>query len=273
MKHQNQRPVAIEDLLRLKRAERPTPDFWQEFDRSLRAKQLSALVAKRPWWQRLPETFAGLGRYRIPLGATAILAITVITLRDESAPAVLPEVPSAAGTLAAAAVTFPTAAESVSGHLADADALSLDMPVGGSSTAVATSAPVAPGELVQTVALLNEFPAAGTADFDSPSARTIAANLVAAQVAETLPAGLLPGAAAFEVRSGRTRNTAIDPLQQMTPPGEVRRARFLNAMVATAVTHVSAQASARMANRISDEELYDRVQRIGTRSGGVNFKF
>jgi hypothetical protein len=272
MKHQNQRPVAIEDLLRLKRAERPSPEFWQDFDRSLRAKQLSALVAKRPWWQRLPETLGGLGRYRIPLGATAILAITVITLRDEPTPVNLPEVSSAVDNVAAAAVAHPISAEGVAGGLAEEDAVSLLTPAASSPTAVAASAS-ASGELVQTVALLNEVPAAGTADFDSPSARTIAANLVAAQVAETLPAGLLPGAAAFEVRSARTRTTAVDPLQQMTPPGEVRRARFLNAMVATAVTHVSAQASARMANRISDEELYDRVQRVGTRSGGVNFKF
>src|SRR5688500_9903152 len=83
------RPIQIEDLLRLKRAERPPAEFWTEFDRQLRAKQLSALVAKRPWWQRVPRLFTGFSRYHLPLGAAAILAVTLITLqgrKSESAP-------------------------------------------------------------------------------------------------------------------------------------------------------------------------------------------
>ena len=31
--NQEKRPITIEDLLRLKRAERPAPEFWAEFDR------------------------------------------------------------------------------------------------------------------------------------------------------------------------------------------------------------------------------------------------
>jgi hypothetical protein len=47
MKHsESKRPIQIEDILRLKRAERPPAEFWGEFDRQLRAKQLAALVSK-----------------------------------------------------------------------------------------------------------------------------------------------------------------------------------------------------------------------------------
>ena len=53
MKPHRQRPVSLEDLLRLKRAERPPAEFWQDFDRQLRAKQLAALVQSRPWWQEI----------------------------------------------------------------------------------------------------------------------------------------------------------------------------------------------------------------------------
>jgi len=39
--------VTLEDLLCLKRAERPPPEFWSEFERELRQKQLAALVERR----------------------------------------------------------------------------------------------------------------------------------------------------------------------------------------------------------------------------------
>src|SRR2546423_14245188 len=72
----NKRPVEIEDLLRLKRVERPPAEFWNEFDRALRAKQLAALVGRRPWWQTLPRVLAGWRRAGIPIGATAVAALT-----------------------------------------------------------------------------------------------------------------------------------------------------------------------------------------------------
>ena len=67
----DQRPkVTIEDLLRLKRAERPAAEFWTNFVRELRQKQLTALLEKRPWWQELPQILAR--RAYLPVGATAI---------------------------------------------------------------------------------------------------------------------------------------------------------------------------------------------------------
>src|SRR4051812_31896922 len=76
------RPIEIEDLLRLKRAERPPVEFWAQFDRELRAKQLAALVAKRPWWQRLPQMFPRFSRYQLPLGAACALALTLGVMRQ-----------------------------------------------------------------------------------------------------------------------------------------------------------------------------------------------
>ena len=74
--------VTLEDLLRLKREERPAPEFWSRFDRELRAKQLAALVEKRPWWQGLPAWALNWRRFHLPLGATAVLAVTLVALRD-----------------------------------------------------------------------------------------------------------------------------------------------------------------------------------------------
>jgi len=47
----------------------------------VRAKQLAALVVKRPWWQTLPEQ--SVGRFvplPSPLGATAVLALTFLSV-------------------------------------------------------------------------------------------------------------------------------------------------------------------------------------------------
>ena len=82
MKPESNRPITIEDLLRLKRAERPPAEFWTDFDRKLRAKQLAALVDKRPWWQTLPRLSFGFSRYRIALGTSAIFALTFFAVRE-----------------------------------------------------------------------------------------------------------------------------------------------------------------------------------------------
>src|SRR5882672_9787789 len=80
MLNSDQRPkVTIEDLLRLKRAERPPAEFWSTFERELRQKQLTALLEKRPWWQELPQLITR--RAYLPVGATAILAFTLVSLR------------------------------------------------------------------------------------------------------------------------------------------------------------------------------------------------
>ncbi|HEY9155937.1 MAG TPA: hypothetical protein VIM69_12445, partial [Opitutaceae bacterium] len=71
--------VTLEDLLRLKRAERPPAEFWAEFDRTLHAKQLAAIVEKRPWWRR-QYTWRGASRWSLPLSAAAALAVTFATV-------------------------------------------------------------------------------------------------------------------------------------------------------------------------------------------------
>ena len=80
MKRELKRPVTVEDLLGLKRAERPSSDFWSEFDRRLRDKQLSALVAPRPWWRSSGwlECWHVLRRFQFPLGTSAVLALTFV---------------------------------------------------------------------------------------------------------------------------------------------------------------------------------------------------
>ena len=80
MPETNQRPkVTVEHLLHLKRAERPAPEFWAKFEQELRQKQLTALMEKRPWWQELPQFLAR--RVYVPIGATAVLAFTLVSVK------------------------------------------------------------------------------------------------------------------------------------------------------------------------------------------------
>ena len=74
--------VTLEDLLRVKRAEQPPAEFWAEFERGLRTKQLAAIVEPRPWWAPLIRISSRVSRYQLPVGVTAILAITLLTVRE-----------------------------------------------------------------------------------------------------------------------------------------------------------------------------------------------
>lgn len=71
--------VTVEALLQLKRAERPDAEFWAGFERELRQKQLTALLERRPWWQNLPHLLSR--RAYLPIGATAAIAFTLVTVK------------------------------------------------------------------------------------------------------------------------------------------------------------------------------------------------
>jgi hypothetical protein len=76
--------VSVEDLLRVKRAERPPPEFWAKFERELRQKQLAALVERRSWWHGPVAAFNRFGWLRLPVGAMTVLAVTVVSIRHYS---------------------------------------------------------------------------------------------------------------------------------------------------------------------------------------------
>jgi hypothetical protein len=76
---QNQNPAGkptLEELLRLKRAERPDGAFWAQFERDLRQRQLVEIIEPRPWWHSIAllaqrrGVGAGMGA-----GALAALAL------------------------------------------------------------------------------------------------------------------------------------------------------------------------------------------------------
>ncbi len=70
----------LEDLLRYKRAERPAPEFWAEFDRGLRQKQLAALMKRPKGWARIRPVLGRSLRWAVPATAAAAVALVVVQI-------------------------------------------------------------------------------------------------------------------------------------------------------------------------------------------------
>jgi len=72
----NQPPkVTLEDLLRLKRNERPAPEYWARFDRELRERALRVMVQPEPWGLRWSRALMARAAPLMMAGATAALAM------------------------------------------------------------------------------------------------------------------------------------------------------------------------------------------------------
>jgi hypothetical protein len=71
--------VKVEDLLRLKRAERPSEAFWNTFDRELHQRMLQTLVKKDPWYVQGLRGISGRIAQTAAVGAAAaFLAMMIV---------------------------------------------------------------------------------------------------------------------------------------------------------------------------------------------------
>ena len=71
--------VKLEELLRLKRAERPSEAFWNTFDLELHQRMLQTLVKKDPWYVQALHGISGRIAQTAAVGAAAaFLAIMVV---------------------------------------------------------------------------------------------------------------------------------------------------------------------------------------------------
>ncbi len=60
----------LNQLLRMKRLERPSKEFWDGFEQELRSKQLTALVKTQSWYSRLGRLSLIVGKKSIAVVAT-----------------------------------------------------------------------------------------------------------------------------------------------------------------------------------------------------------
>lgn len=72
--------VKVEDLFRLKRAERPDAAFWDNFDRELHQRMLQTLVKKDPWPIQVLRGLTGRIAQTVAVGAAAVF-VAMLSLR------------------------------------------------------------------------------------------------------------------------------------------------------------------------------------------------
>ena len=272
----NDRPrkttVTLDELLRLKRAEQPPAEFWAQFERGMRAKQLAAIVEPRPWWAPFIRIGARISRYQLPVGATAILAITFLTVWEYhpagSVPAFEPAVAETSGMAVSAPAGRPSAAVDSAGGPAMTSAALVAAP-GPAQTMAAADIPVA-----QPAAALGTSSHVAVVNSELASARYVAENLAAAQAADPQFDQML-GSTLRGVESSPTR---AEPLAQISVPGNSRRSRILGGVtwLASASTGNSAlrldeQATHHLTERrLSESDVVSRVDVGGDR---VTVKF
>ena len=256
-------------------------EFWNQFERELRAKQLAALMARRPWWQRLPSVGPFFVRHRILIGASAVLAVTVISLRNPRQPVM--SVASAERVTSPATVVGVPVSVAMSGSSRAADRTvatterTATLALADTGTRI-----VAPTDLVivttkvgnaVAVALVPQLGAIGPVaetEFQASVSRFVATTLTAAVPVEGSTTRVIGSGFEAWVMPART---TVEPLHQMISPSETRRAKLLTAMVSMASLENSARATERVANRIDDERLYEQVSRFGARGDRLNVKF
>lgn len=263
--------ITLENLLRLKRAERPSPEFWVNFEAELRQKQLAALVKQRSWWQHFSPLLAR--RAYLPIGAAAILTITLASVQFYApsqlaqAEAELPSpvsrltasVPLTTSTVASIATVIDVREES-------SEQLEVRSPV-VATVKLSEQLPPRAGELLPWGAPRVE---------DTPSARSIAANL--ARLAETEP-DLVNSLLASRTLTGfHSIQDGASTAMEMVAVSAVasRRNRLLAAFSdrqfapdPTAPEVVRE----RMARRLGDTEQSGGWTRVGLKADRVSLKF
>lgn len=293
--------VTVEDLLRLKRAERPPAEFWVDFERNLRAKQLAAIVDRRPWWR----TWSNLSRWSLPLGAAAALTVTVVTISHSRPQSLAPEVaratpaPAPAPTAVVVAQQEPSSLASLASDVASAPVdkvapISMEAP----ATEVAVAEPVrvnaSEAATAQPEATVETPPAVQLASVSEQvagmgvdGARAPSESSQFASVSRPDPAAVRDLNSYFEhavahldSRLHTEKTASVEPLTQIQTPRDARRARLL-AYASAIDTHSPQYSDAtnvirsreRITSHLNEEALYDSIRRLGLKNGGVSIQF
>jgi len=264
MKETDRRPkVTLEDLLQLKRAERPSAEFWPEFERTLRAKQLAAIVETRPWWRNWTARKA-LVRVCVPLGATALVAMSVSSFR-------LSSVKPAASASLAGVVSVQAPIDSPRAVSAQENNLRPTV-----TEVVASTDSEQQGNSAENLPAMALTQTTGGSPISSTE-QMLASSTATMKAAGQALAQLVGLADNTNFLSGSTRSTVVEPLTQVATPRDNRRARLL-AYSVTFDPHAADSSEAvrsreKITHRLSDEAIYDSITRLGLSGDRVSIKF
>jgi len=259
--------VTIEDLLHLKRSERPDAEFWSGFDRELRQKQLAALLEKRPWWQTMPQLLAR--RAYLPIGATAVLAFTLVSVKYYSPLQVVqvegPSSPATVNRSGEGATNQPVTAPVSSALVNRVDQPALVL--AESQVTVARNDSAASVNLTPTP----------SAPADSPSARSIAANLAHLEQSEPELINSVLGSRLSSPSRVVALSSPAPELASLTANSSSKRSRLLahynDRQASTPEPTATDAVRERIARRLADTDYTERFSRIGLKGDQVSLKF
>ncbi len=306
--HSKIRKVSLEEVLRLKRLERPEPAFWDQFEKQLREKQLAAIVAKRPWWQLdFGRVMAGVARARVPVGAAAVLTLTFLVVREYRAPKATVDQPSAAdGLVVANSVVSEVSGEWVDSAEPATGATHPGMDLAAATVVSSTVTPIeapsaAPSptyaavggsssDTEDSVMTLNRrVPWMGDAGGPSVHAlvsgvtRSLEPALVTLQDASLAMPSVPRNRGQVQIATTSAVSLASEePLAKLAGPANSQRARLATYVTAAfdaenrRSSHADHRARERAISRMSDEDLYSSASRIGVAGaagGGLRLNF
>jgi hypothetical protein len=256
--------ITLENLLRFKRAERPPPEFWARFESEIRAKQLAAIVVRRPWWDGI---FAAVYRNHLPFGAAAALALTWVGVHYVGAPSQAERAAPArtAESPAPGNVPAPIAQVAASPVLVQ-DKADIDAPrTAPSRQALAAAIP----------SHITQAPAASQSESISgmPFADGIAASLAdfRATDSDLAKRDVFGSDREFEAAVATARQPAAEPLAQVDPSGERLERLLAPALPAYSSSGSRSLVSDRMKQKASDDRMYESMDRYG--AGGMSLEF
>lgn len=301
--HSESRKVSLEEVLRLKRLERPEPAFWDQFEKQLREKQLAAIVAKRPWWRLdFGKMMAGVARARVPVGAAAVLTLTFLVVHENRAPTPAVD-PSTAqeGLVSDTSMALETTDLAVAGTTIAPSRMPL-AEAGAADAVVVASADTSSDVQSPSYASTGESPDTRSAaarsnrmmpwvgnGADSPAnalasgvTRSLEPMLVKLQEAHIDLPAVGPGRALQVATASANSLPNEEPLAMLAGPANSQRARLASYVTAAfnlenrRSTTADHRARERAISRLSDEELYSSVSRIGVAGaagGGLRLNF
>src|ERR1700722_1796403 len=271
MKQDTDPKITVEDLLRLKRAERPPAEFWATFEAEIRAKQLSAIVIRRPWWDRFSRVFAIMYRHQLAFGATAAVALAWMGVDYTGGRGVFASAPQTHARVVSAPVAAAPAPVVPVAERAAARVQEVEVS--------APAASVAESPVVQaTASHLTQAPVVVPVDAPSKSPFADGFAVTLADYREQSPdvasRSVFGSDREFEPVLAASRQVPSEPLAQMDPTEE-RRARLL-APALPAYSSVSSRAVASdwMRQRSSsDERMYESMDPGSSDQMLVGFRF
>jgi|CZKI01.1.fsa_nt_gi hypothetical protein len=265
----SERKITVQDLLRLKRAERPAPEFWARFESEMRAKQLAAIVVKRPWWDGASRVLGILYRHQLPFGAAAALALAWMGVHyaggvsptgravpaGAAGPAALARVPAPAARVAAVAIAQHEKVE-----ISAVQAAQSQQPVVDSNASHLTMAPVA----AQT-----------ESSSKTPFADGIGATLVDFREtgSDPIKRDVFGSDREFEASVSSMRQPVAEPLAQVDPSGERLERLLAPALPAYSSSSSRSLAGDRMKQKASYDRMYESMDRYGTGGMSLEFRF